>query len=85
MKIRIFGSDNCKDCLRAMLIIKKSKVPYVFYDALDDKNDEICDENDVDELPHIQFIDDNDNILIEHIGPIYDDDFIEYLSDYSSL
>jgi len=82
MKIRIFGSNNCKDCLKSLILLKKSRLDFEYIDALDDRTQDICDENNVDELPHIQFLNDKNEIMIEHIGYIDQEDFMQYLINY---
>ncbi len=85
MRIRFFGSSDCKDCLKVFVILEKSQVSYEYIDGHDIENDEVynmCEEQNVDELPHLQFLDDQDNIIIEHIGPIDDEEFMTYLINY---
>lgn len=84
MKVRFFGSSNCKDCLELLIILKKYSIEVEYVDAFDDDTQDICDEQDVEELPHIQFLDDNKNIIIEHIGPISEKEFEEILITHFS-
>ena len=81
MRIRFFGSSNCKDCLEVFVILSKFDVDFEYIDVFDDETQELCDEQEVDELPHLQFIE-NDKIIIEHIGPISEKEFEEILSEY---
>ena len=84
MRIRFFGSSDCKECLRVFVILEKSFVKYEYVDA-HDENDEIqdfCDKQNVDELPHLQFVDDDDTVIIDHKGPIEDEEFMTYLVNY---
>jgi len=82
MKIRFFGSSNCKDCLALFVILEKFQVNYKYIDGHAEEVQDFCDEQDVDELPHLQFIDDDDNLIIEHIGPIDEKEFTTYLKKY---
>ena len=82
MKVRFFGSPNCRDCLELLIILKKFDIDFEYIDAFDDDTQELCDEQEVDELPHIQFIDNNKNIIIEHIGSISETEFSEILCTY---
>ena len=84
-RIRIFGSYECHDCLKVLAIIKKSKSNFEYIDAFEDneKIQNFCDKHNVDELPHIQFIDEKENILIEHIGEIDADKILKYIIDYN--
>jgi arsenate reductase-like glutaredoxin family protein len=76
-KIRIFGTSNCKSCLKALSIIKKTKVVFDYIDANEDDDgiQDFCDEHEVDELPHVQIIH-NDRVVKEHIGPLDEKDFL---------
>ncbi len=79
MKVRFFGSPNCRDCLELFVILKKFNIDFEYIDAFDDYTQELCDEQEVEELPHTQFIDNNDNIIVEHIGPISETEFEKIL------
>jgi len=81
MRIRFFGSSNCKDCLEVFVILSKFDVDFEYIDVFDDETQELCDEQEVDELPHLQFIE-NDKIIIEHIGPVSEKEFEEILLEY---
>ena len=85
MKIRFFGSSECLDCLEIFVILEKFQVDYNYIDGHDIDNDEaynMCEEQDVDELPHLQFLDNENNIIIEHVGPMIEEEFMIYLKDY---
>ena len=69
MRIRFFGSFNCQDCLKALVILSKYDISIDYVDAFDEETQELCDEEDVGELPHIQFIK-NNKVIFEYIGPI---------------
>lgn len=83
MKIRFFGSSNCRDCLQFFILLNKMQVDYEYIDALDESDDmqRICDDQNVSQLPHIQFIE-NENVVINHIGAITEKEFIAYLKKY---
>jgi glutaredoxin len=84
MKVRFFGSSECKDCLEVFVLLNKAQVEYEYVDAHDENYEiqDLCDENDVNELPHLQFIDDEENIVIEHVGYVDDNEFMLYLINY---
>ena len=84
MKIRLFGSTECKDCLKVFIFIKRSKIDFEYIDAFspDENIQEFCDEHNVDELSHIQFLDNENNIIIEHKGAIDGEELINYVKDY---
>ena len=81
MIVRIFGSTNCHSCLESMALIKKVGLYLVYVDAFDDdeKVQQLCDKYDVDDLPHIQFINNKGEIIIEHKGPILYGQLKQYL------
>ena len=78
MKVRFFGSSNCRDCLEVFVILNKFSINFEYINAFDDDVQDLCDEQEVEELPHIQFIN-NNKIIIEHIGPISEKEFEEIL------
>ena len=87
MKARFFGSPTCKDCLKIFVILEKFQVDYKYIDGHDIENDEVynmCEEHNVEELPHLQFLDDNNKIIVEHIGPLTEIEFTTYIEDYFS-
>ena len=81
MFVRFFGSSDCKDCLELFIILNKANVDFEYIDAFDDETQEFCDEHNVDRLPHIQFVEE-DNIIIEHVGSIDEEEFTQYLISY---
>ena len=82
MKIRFFGSSSCRDCLKTFVLLNKFQVNYTYIDTDEDDVQDFCDEQNVDELPHLQFLDDNDTVIVNHIGPINQQSFRSYLSKY---
>lgn len=83
MMIRFFGSPECPDCMGVFVLLNKFQIEYEYIDATEDDDDiqDLCDQQEVEELPHIQFIID-DNVLLRHIGPLSEEEFIGYLVDY---
>jgi len=63
MKVRLFGGESCPICKIALtkLECEKEYISCEYIDAFADETQNICDENDVDELPHIQIFDDHDS------------------------
>ncbi len=85
MKIRFFGSSECKDCLRVFVILEKYQIDYDYFDGHDIENDGVynmCEEQNVNELPHLQIVH-KDNILDEHIGPITEKEFLEFVGTHT--
>ena len=54
--IRIFGSQNCNNCKTAYTVLQMLKLSYQFVDAFDENTQKICDDNNVNKLPHIQIL-----------------------------
>ena len=83
MKIRFFGSPECKDCMEVFILLEKFHLEYDYVDAIDadDEVQDFCDEHEVNELPHLQFMIDDD-IILQHVGQLKEEDFIGYLVDY---
>ena len=84
MRVRFFGSSNCRDCLELLVILEKFSIEFEYIDAFDDDAQDLCDEQEVEELPHTQFLDSNKNIIVDHIGPISEKEFEEILFTYFS-
>ena len=82
-KIRFFGSSLCWDCIKFFVILTKYDIDYDYIDTFDEDDEiqKLCDKYDVDKLPHIQFLE-NDTIIVEHIGPLDEEIFVEYLKKY---
>ena len=83
MKIRFFGSPKCKDCAEVFVLLNKFNLECDYIDATeeDDEIQNFCDDHEVEELPHLQFIIE-DNIILQHVGQLKEEEFIGYLIDY---
>lgn len=81
MWVRFFGSSNCRDCLSSLVLLDKMQISYEYIDALSDISQDLCDKWNVDQLPHIQFIEQN-SVIIEHRGFMNEKDLLFYLSTY---
>ena len=72
MKVRLFGGHTCPICELALLKLEAEReyFKYEYIDAFADSTQELCDEQKVDELPHIQIFDDyeDDKIVAEFKG-----------------
>jgi len=84
VKIRFFGSSDCKDCLEVFVILEKSQVDYKYIDTDDDRDEiqDFCDEQNVNQLPHLQFLNNDSHLIVEHIGSINEEEFHLYLIKY---
>lgn len=71
MKVRLFGGNSCPICELALLKLEceEDRFEYEYIDAFEDETQKLCDENEVEELPHIQIYDDSDKIVAEFAGP----------------
>jgi thiol-disulfide isomerase/thioredoxin len=66
--IRIFGSSDCHHCSKIKEEFDQLGIVYEFIDANADDTQEICDEYNVNVLPHTQAIRDG-KIIFEKSGP----------------
>jgi len=84
MKIRFFGSVDCRDCLGLFVILEKNQVQYEYIDGNDERDEvqDFCDSQNIDKLPHLQFLDDHNTVVVEHIGSISEKEFQTYLTKY---
>ena len=81
MKVRFFGSSNCKDCLKIFVFLEKYQIDYEYFDGHDIENEDVynmCEEQNVNELPHLQIIH-NNNVINNHIGPFTEKEFIKFV------
>lgn len=69
MKIRVFGSQYCDTCINLCKDLKALDTKFDWIDADDDVSQDLCDENEVDFLPHIQILDET-AVYFNHAGPM---------------
>lgn len=82
MKVRFFGSSECRSCLQIFVFLEKCQINYKYYDGHDIENDDVynmCEDQNVNELPHLQIIDDSNKVISEHIGSINEKEFIKFI------
>ncbi len=82
MKVRFFGSSECRDCLHIFVYLEMYCTEYEYYDGHDIENDDVynmCEDQNVNELPHLQIIGNSNQVLLEHIGPISEKEFVEFV------
>jgi hypothetical protein len=70
MFIRVYGSYVCEKCALLTNGLKLLKIPFEFIDALDEKNDAICDKYSVNALPHVQIFNDDNVVVWEKIKSV---------------
>lgn len=79
ISIRIFGSEECHHCMSVKKEFSDMGIDVVFIDANADENQKICDDYNVDKLPHIQAIRDG-KIIVEKSGPYSANQFLADIS-----
>ena len=84
MKVRFFGSVDCRSCLQLFVTLEKTQVNYEYVDTQDERDEiqDFCDQQNVDKLPHLQILNDKEEVVDEHIGPIDEEEFKIYLIKY---
>ena len=68
MYFRVFGSGSCDVCKMVVEICRSHGLPYEFLDANSNDNESLCDLYDVYQLPHVQLMSEDNNILVTLIG-----------------
>lgn len=63
-RIRLFGVDGCAICKEMKEGLKDLALIYIDADA--DDTQELCDQYNVDILPHVQILDENDSVLWQY-------------------
>ncbi len=85
MKIRLFGSHECEKCVGIRASLDKEGVEYEFIGAMvfdDDRINQLCDDNNVSDLPHVQFLDDQEKVIDELVGDILPGHVLTKLETY---
>lgn len=73
--IVIFGSEECHHCMSVKKEFEDMGISIVFIDANADENQKICDEYNVDKLPHIQALREG-KVILEKSGPYSANQFL---------
>ena len=68
IRIRIFGSQDCKNCKKLLDGLNKHGVSYAFVDAMAEETQDFCDRHGVNVLPHVQIVDASGSVLFEQVG-----------------
>ena len=75
--IRIFASNGCKRCKMFKEECQKFSLPHVVINANEEKNQEICDKYEVNQLPHIQIMRErSEMVMLEYAGYIHPISFL---------
>lgn len=77
-KLRLFASADCPSCLTVMRWLDLYHFPYEYVDAFADDTQDLCDDNMVDDLPHLQVIIDS-KAVSDLYGEITHDKLIEFI------
>lgn len=73
MKVRVFGAEACPRCSDVKRRLGEARVNFEFVDAYDFDDpvaDALCEANAVDEIPHVQLLDDAGDVLAQWTGEI---------------
>ncbi len=83
IKIRIYGVSSCEKCSSLKKAFDYHGFPYEYLDADAAENQAICDQYNVDELPHLQAMyGDNDKVFLTHIGYISPTQFLDRVKQH---
>lgn len=61
--IRLFGSETCQKCIALEKALKMLDIEFIFINAMADDTQSFCDEQNVDALPHIQLLDEDNQVV----------------------
>lgn len=90
MKIYFFGSPSCDNCLELLNDLAgynfdfTDEDEFCLVDAFDDNNEELCDEHEVDQLPHVKILD-GDQVLFERVGMFDPDEMKQVVTRHNSI
>ena len=88
MQIIVFGSKNCKYCKVQKFFMKESfnDDDWLYVDVFNDTNGiEIATSIDVDKLPSVLVLNDNNEILLKREGTVSADDIFQSLNNKDSI
>ncbi len=68
--IRIFGADECDNCLLAISYLDDLSLEYEYVDAFSEEAEieKLCEDYDIDDLPHIQILNKEGTVTKEFVG-----------------
>lgn len=76
--IRFFGSEECDKCKSLKKAFEFHGLGYDYIDVEDPSNDKLCDERQVDELPHLEaYFTKINKVFFKHVGYINPIQFLE--------
>ncbi len=68
IKLRLFGTDQCENCIKMMTELEKNNINFDYIDVAIDETQPLCDNYDVNDLPRIQIIDNSGELMFDYIG-----------------
>lgn len=81
MKIVKYGSSWCGPCRLATKTLQDSGLPFEDVDI--DDNPEAAGDIKITRIPHIVFMDDNNNVIHTHIGALTKPELDKIIEDYA--
>lgn len=78
--IRLFGSNMCPTCQAMIAEFKQAGIDIEYIDALDEETQQICDEQNISTLPHLQILV-KDRVYLDIVGYISAIDLRRYIRD----
>ena len=82
MKVRLFGTDSCDKCAAMMNGFHKRRVVYIYINIDLDSTQELCDRYQIDEVPHVQILNDAGLVMYEHVGFIEVSQLLNIAANY---
>ena len=70
MNLRIFGGKDGEVCSKLTENLTAMSVNFLFVDAWAENTQDLCDENDVTDLPHIQVLSSDGKVLWQDVGDV---------------
>jgi len=81
-KIRLFASLDCRSCLKLMTLLNRAKISFKYIDAFKDETQKLCDDNNVNDLPHMQILDEKNEVIAEHVGFLEAEQLVNYIDQF---
>ena len=70
MKLLVFGSATCDKCKSIRDGLKTLNIEHTYLDGDEQENSDNLDRWDVDELPYVRLLDENDNVAWHKSGNV---------------
>ena len=69
--IYLFGSNDCEKCSKIRYDLFVNSINYYYVDILKKENDDICEYNNVNEVPHLRIFympESEDSLIYDAVG-----------------